>query len=831
MTIVGAEIAVPSAVTPPKHAPTRYYNSIYDPLLKFVNWLMNLGIPEAHAEFRNSMNLLGNAQLGSDQAYCDYGKAWGYDGVVGDPWTAAKTVVCVNSGLKVSFNSNADRGAKYYQFRNPNANGAPGEPNGINLGKGFVTITDALYHEFESALCMQGSGVALAYNDLYNSATGNFKYRTYSVGSTIVFQPNFYSIRAVDLLIAANLRLKNNQEADAVKRLYTGLYFDENRFPTASASTCANPINSDGTPGDALTWDNGRRRFIKGLQAAFIADLGSAFEGMSGNPTSVSLYSAEQTDPNMFIDLLHAESSGGVACNTITLLRAGTAFGCGTYDTRNYGNILPANHQVQLAGSNFNCAAGPGLFEDSYEGALLIMGRAASHGEWGGWFGAICPLIARRSIHLIRAIPNWDNMANIPVGSRTWTESTDTYSSSNSFMNGTIVYARHRFYNTNHKLYVARESGSSTITLNSNEKVVNANCTDSRFNATTTCNTSAYFTQSGTTVTPGGSFVNGVNSGYILTVHRQPSLQSINIPAADQIDVCWNIDDAPTQMLPATGIPTGFTTTVNHLGGGDTARFATGAVRSANCFRFSYNPSTIVAGDVVKVTYSGGNITSGTDMINSAGKVPAANFAVTTATNNLGGGGGGTPVTTQTKYQWGLIDGGADDAPLYNTLNAQLNPNPGARARLYVKLQNITNARVPTDFPLYYVIDPVDTTDPNQGIPLTDTCTPTNVCYTAAPGVNEPTLTTERLASDQTTNVSCAVVQSAASVPLLTLTAGSDTECVHAIKFGESLTENQKIYFIPRGNGGVLLDGYTTGNLPHATISAQRANTSGGSRQ
>ena len=451
------------------------------------------------------------------------------------------------------------------------------------------------------------------------------------------------------------------------------------------------------------------------------------------------------------------------------------------------------------------------------------MGRAAGDGVWGGWYGGndLTATYHITSTSLLRAIPTWDNLRN--ATSRNWNETTNTYTSSNSRIDPSIAWSRHKDYETNHKLFLTRNSGTPTITLNSNEKVVNAKCTSDRLFLETTDCVTGYFTQANNVVTLGANVDNG--DGYVLFVHRQPSFLSAKVDTADQVDVCWQRDDARSAMLPATS-STGWAVTVAGVSKtpASTDRFGT------NCFRLTFAASTITSSaQAVTVAYSGGNVTSGTNMINGSTKVPAANFGAQTAQNTLGGGGGGTPLLLQTKFQWQNNVGTADGADLYGSLNGQLSPSPGGQARLIVKIRNTVNAHVPTSFPLYFAVDPGDPTDlASANTVMTDSCAVNPVCYTHAKEISSTVPASELLASDETTNVACGLVQNDNSVPFISLPGASEAECVYVIRFKETLTPGQRIYFHPRKQDGTLFSSYNTANLPRAIIADPRSDKIGG---
>jgi len=785
------------------------------------------------SDFRNQFSLLGYGNLDDllgpsagltklIQIATQFGNEW----VIGEPYDWAKANAAVNAGLKVMYNSNNARVAKWIRFNNPcNAQGGPAcgpegfsAPTGLSIGGAFMALNTPLaiqvMGELETALCMTSWGMTSGTTQIYNPATGTFKYQLYKKDNknVVLFVPNYRNNAGIAAAIAGEMRTKKLHEDNAGKPLYSGLYIDETRFEPPTVVTCPNASSPN------ASYDVGRKKFTLDLRAAMQASVeakGLTWGGTSGNPWTPDPNYAVYDDPGMDLEFIYNEASGGTDCDTLGELQGNFPTGCGNQNTGTWAPVPINRVQVGLSPTNYKNPPVPIFFQRNYPGAALIMGRAAGDAgkPWSGWFvGPITPAYALTSIFLLRAIPTWDNLR--VATSRIWNESTDIYTSSNSFISQTMAYSRHKDYEVNHKLFVTRNSGTPTITLNSNEKVVNAKCTDFYFTNETDCVT-GYFTQASNTVSLGANIVNG--NGYVLIVHRQPSFKSAKVLAADQLDVCWNTDDT-FNMIPATAT-TGWTVTV----AGTPKTVQSSALLNANCFRLLFAPGTITSSaQAVTVAYSGGNVTSGTSMINGSTKVAAATFTTQTAQNTLGGGNGGDPILTQTKYQWQNNVGSADGAPLYGALNGQLAPSPGGQARLIVKVRNTVNAQVPTQLPLCFVVDPVDPTSPSGGAPLTDSCAGNQVCYTHALGISSLIPSTELLASDEATNVACGVIQSQNEVPLLTLPAASEAECIYAIRFKEDLTAGQKVYFYPSKDSG-LLDAYTTSNLPHATVQAPRS--------
>jgi len=79
-------------------------------------------------------------------------------------------------------------------------------------------------------------------------------------------------------------------------------------------------------------------------------------------------------------------------------------------------------------------------------------------------------------LQLIRRIPAWDNLVEIPLSSRSWDGS--VYKSPNSYADAHVIYSRHA---KTRKLFAVFLSTSGVITLQSGENVTSARRTDGYF--------------------------------------------------------------------------------------------------------------------------------------------------------------------------------------------------------------------------------------------------------------------------------------------------------------------------------------------------------------
>lgn len=427
--------------------------------------------------FRNQFSVLSTGGL-TVQAYIEFAKQWGYEWVVGDPWSGDKAKAATEAGLKVMFNSNAREGGKWYNFDNPGTEANPGNPTKVNLGNGHQFIDPDLYAEMEKTLCMTDTGVTMEYPYIYQN--GKWKFHRYFASftdNTIIFVPNHLSAEAITANVNANLRVKNLHEEKAGKKIYHGLYFDETNFPGNNKS-CSNPIN--GKPGDPASYDAGRKIFMRKMIEAFKSAIGSSYGGTSGNVWRISNYDPEhQTDPEIALDVYYSESSGGPDCDTLAELISGPATGCGSQNSTTFGVIPKALVDVQMAPTGGNPE-----FETSYKAGQLIAGRAAWQGIWFGWFGAVKVPNSNNATQLMRAVPNWDNRLDVPLSSRSWNEAQDIYSSPNSYIDNGVAYSRR--WNDG-KLFVVWNTNTAPVTLRAGENVTDVKCVNNFFSETTDC--------------------------------------------------------------------------------------------------------------------------------------------------------------------------------------------------------------------------------------------------------------------------------------------------------------------------------------------------------
>ena len=128
------------------------------------------------------------------------------------------------------------------------------------------------------------------------------------------------------------------------------------------------------------------------------------------------------------------------------------------------------------------------LNNSSEYGNRLIAAKAGINGAWYNWFGRMGKLgidkdtienVAPR-LKLIRVLPNWDNLSNVPLSSRSWDAS--IYQSPRSYADANVIYSRH--WKTG-KLFAVFNTHNGVIKLNSGETVQSIFRVDSYFKETT----------------------------------------------------------------------------------------------------------------------------------------------------------------------------------------------------------------------------------------------------------------------------------------------------------------------------------------------------------
>ncbi|MCC6220694.1 MAG: hypothetical protein IT291_05565 [Deltaproteobacteria bacterium] len=117
-------------------------------------------------------------------------------------------------------------------------------------------------------------------------------------------------------------------------------------------------------------------------------------------------------------------------------------------------------------------------YNDSDSGNRTVAAKAAINGAWYNWFGrmGVLPVtkyadgdsianVAPR-LKLIRVLPNWDNLSNVPLLSRSWDGK--IYKSTRSYADPNVIYSRH--WKTG-KLFAVFNTHSGVVKLNAGETI------------------------------------------------------------------------------------------------------------------------------------------------------------------------------------------------------------------------------------------------------------------------------------------------------------------------------------------------------------------------
>jgi hypothetical protein len=198
------------------------------------------------------------------------------------------------------------------------------------------------------------------------------------------------------------------------------------------------------------------------------------------------------------LDLYYFES-GGSAIEDVAGLGVGTGVipagqpeaGSPAYVNPD-GGYIPAN-RVAVAGSyDFSKVRVNGVINktlylaEQFKAASI----AAKQGSWFGWYGAAqvdlpiktgsFSLVHINAMMLLRAIPNWENMAAVPLASRVYDAMSGSYYSQNSIFNQSIVQA---WNPVNNELYAVFRNTNGKIDLKGGT-IATATFVDRSFNPT-----------------------------------------------------------------------------------------------------------------------------------------------------------------------------------------------------------------------------------------------------------------------------------------------------------------------------------------------------------
>jgi len=126
----------------------------------------------------------------------------------------------------------------------------------------------------------------------------------------------------------------------------------------------------------------------------------------------------------------------------------------------------------------------PDVFDEA--GNRKLAGELAAHGAWFSWYGrfggtgnmppfqSITEVPDR--LKLIRMIPNWDNLAKVPLSDRKWDG--EVYSSPNSYASEKVIYSRHP---DTKKLFIVFLDKAGVVELQPGEEVLSVSRVDGMF--------------------------------------------------------------------------------------------------------------------------------------------------------------------------------------------------------------------------------------------------------------------------------------------------------------------------------------------------------------
>jgi hypothetical protein len=118
-------------------------------------------------------------------------------------------------------------------------------------------------------------------------------------------------------------------------------------------------------------------------------------------------------------------------------------------------------------------------------------------------------------LKLIRCIPNWDNLNNIPLSNRSWDGS--VYQSANSYISSNIMYTRH--WKNPKKIFVVFNTHNEPLYLKQGETISSIQSVDGYF--VENGNATSDFTVSlpAITLNPAVAIPNDMGKGYVITLY------------------------------------------------------------------------------------------------------------------------------------------------------------------------------------------------------------------------------------------------------------------------------------------------------------------------
>jgi hypothetical protein len=268
---------------------------------------------------------------------------------------------------------------------------------------------------------------------------------------------------------------------------YDALFLDD--IGRANGS-CAN--REAGGSGSYATWKDGQKDFMKRLSEQLRKRYTShgkpyrVFGNIWSPKTTLSAGSVLKWYADKSLRLDHYYYEAG---NTLTESQKATGIdpqtGLPAY-TSKFGylpaNMISLNTRHGWYGPSYG---NPDFFREHLE----VMAMAALQGSWFGWYGesnvdrrdANRRLVYTNDLQLLRAIPNWDNLAGQSLGARSYDQVAKCYRSGNSFASPDVVHSRAP---GTRELYAVFIKPYSEIKLRSGEKVAAAYFANGAFEKT-----------------------------------------------------------------------------------------------------------------------------------------------------------------------------------------------------------------------------------------------------------------------------------------------------------------------------------------------------------
>jgi hypothetical protein len=395
-------------------------------------------------------------------------------------WSAA------TSPVTFTYSGNKTVAARYF-YAFSDASGRSTMDYSKRAGRNFTPDSTAFEH-FKGLGCAQTSGYSsLSVNSSYADAKRAYQLN-WDTGWEFTPVANFQS-RYVAWYIA-------QKTIDALKTgNFDQMYLDE---VVREQPDCTN--KEYGGWGSFSTWKEGQLYYLKLIvQAAHttVGRLGHQIK-VSGNnwsPYERPHSSIWYANYNLRLDRYIFES-GGYAIQDIQPIYHGLSTNGKDPETglpgflNPGGGYLPANRvtvETKYAfhgNPNDTGVIGEAYLMQHYNAA----GVAGKQGSWFGWYGesqvdsrnSWGALVHTNAMMLLRAIPDWDNIANMPMNNRWYNSSKYSYWSPNNRFNTSVIQGWNPINQTLYAVYIDK---SSPIDLNGGT-IKTAYFADEVFNAT-----------------------------------------------------------------------------------------------------------------------------------------------------------------------------------------------------------------------------------------------------------------------------------------------------------------------------------------------------------